>query len=143
MTKKIILILTLAMTVSTLSLLSGCRSKGEAEEGIFVPASEEYIILDEGQKNDSGNSGKKPGESNTNAKKASDKDKKDASSSEEQSGTKKDEPASSTKPSSGSSSSGSPAVGEDETPFVPATESDPGSKTNTSKSGEGIVSSIE
>ena len=62
MMRKFLMVLTLAVIVSTLSMLSGCRSKKEAEEGIFVPASEEYFVLDEGEKDDSGNENKKTGD---------------------------------------------------------------------------------
>ena len=132
MMKKILLILTLALIVSALSLLSGCRSKEEAEDGIFVPASEEYFVLDEGEKDDSGNENKKTGDSNTNARKASEKDKKNTEKSAEQTGTTSS-PSETKKPSQTANSGSGDVYGgaEDETPFVPATGAGTGSGTST------------
>lgn len=138
--KKILLILILALVVSTLSLLSGCRSKEEAEDGVFVPASEEYFVLDEGEKNDSGNENKKSGDSNTNARKASDKDKKNTQGTDNPSESTAS--SSETKKPSQTANSGSGDVSggaENETPFVPAKGSGSGSgKSIGEATGGGI-----
>lgn len=135
--KKILVILTLALIVSTLSVLSGCRSKEDAEDGIFVPASEEYFVLDEGEKDDSGNENKKAGDSNTNARKASDKEKKNTEKSAEQPGTSST-PSETKKPSQTSNSVNGDIYGgaEDETPFVPAAGSGTGNGKSTSGSAD-------
>lgn len=137
MMKKLLLILTFAVIVSTLSMLSGCRSKEEAEDGIFVPASEEYFVLDEGEKNDSGNENKKSGNSNTNARKASDKEKKNTQESKDPSGSTA-VPAETKKPSQTANSVNGDIYGgaEDETPFVPAAGSGTGNEKSTSGSAD-------
>lgn len=140
MTKKILLILTLTLIVSTLSMLSGCRSKEEVEDGIFVPASEEYFVLDEGEKDDSGNATKKTGGSNTNARKASSKDEESVQDSDKQSGTTST-PGETKKPSQTSNSGNGNIFGgaEDETPFVPADGAGTGSGKSAGSATDGGI----
>lgn len=127
MRKKILWALALVMVLSCLSLVAGCgKSRSDEDEGIFVPASEEYTILDEGEKDNSA-TGKKSGKSNTNAKKASDTDKK-------QSTQKQDETAVTATPAPSASgapsgNSGNSSGAEDESPFVPASGNGTSPKT--------------
>lgn len=134
MRKNILIILVLTLLVSGLSLLAGCGSKEDEDEGIFVPASEEYTILDEGKKDSSSNSSdKKDGSSNTNAKTGSDSKTEDSSSSE----SGKDVSTTAKPSTSEASGSVSDSGVEDETPFVPATG--PGTSGSSSQ-GSGAVS---
>ena len=142
MKKSALIVLTIAMLAGTLSMLSGCRSKSE-DEGIFVPASEEYMILDEGENSNPSADGKKDSSSNTNAKKASDsKDSKSGTASDaQQSSAPKatSSPAGSGKGSNGGSSSGS----ENEMPFVPAEGSGSDSAKSAAEMSEEIAAAID
>lgn len=131
MKRYIMTLMTIAIIFCVLAAFTGCgknSSNGE-EDGIFVADSEEYMILDEGVR-DNNSEKAKEGSSNTNAKTSSAKDKTETTTSPAAETTSPAKATSSPSPS-GNTSSGTI---ENELPLIPAGDTGNSSKSKSKSS---------